>query len=78
MPFSGKEISKAFIAAGWKLLRTRGSHKTYAFGELRETIPMHDELATGTEHELLKSLKKSLGTGPVPKKVQKILKNKKL
>jgi predicted RNA binding protein YcfA (HicA-like mRNA interferase family) len=57
MPLSGKEMVKLFLKAGWVFVRQNGSHVTVSKEGARETIPMHRELATGTEHKLLKRLK---------------------
>ena len=79
MPYSGKHLCSLFEAAGWKFLRQNGtSHRMYGYGTMNETIPMHEELATGTEKAVIKSLKKSLEGREYPKKLQKLLKNKKL
>lgn len=56
MPLSGKEMLKLFLKAGWKVLRTKGSHVVVGFNEDRETIPMHKELKKGLEAYLLKRL----------------------
>lgn len=57
MPLSGKEMVKLYERNGWTVIRQRGSHVTLGKGGERETIPMHKELATGTEKKLLKRLK---------------------
>ncbi|MGV7928710.1 MAG: type II toxin-antitoxin system HicA family toxin [Spirochaetota bacterium] len=49
---------KLFLKAGWKVLRTKGSHVVVGFNEDRETIPMHKELKKGLEAYLLKRLKR--------------------
>jgi predicted RNA binding protein YcfA (HicA-like mRNA interferase family) len=54
MPLSGKEMLKLFERAGWSVLRQRGSHVRALKGKEHETIPMHKELAKGTESCLLK------------------------
>ena len=61
MPMSGKKMLKLYYAQGWKFLRWGGkrSHVIVGKGTDRETIPMHDELATGTEADLLKHLRKA-------------------
>jgi predicted RNA binding protein YcfA (HicA-like mRNA interferase family) len=43
------------------VLRQKGSHVAIGKGGQVETIPMHRELAKGTEHGLLKRLKKKEG-----------------
>ncbi len=57
MPVSGKEMLKRYLAAGWILLRQRGSHVVVGHGNLRETIPQHKELKKGLERALMKRLK---------------------
>lgn len=56
MPLSGKEMLRLYELKGWKMLRQKGSHVRLAKGIERETIPMHKELANGTERYLLKRL----------------------
>jgi len=57
MPVSGKEMLKLFQKAGWKVLRTKGSHVIIGKNSERETIPMHKELKKGLELYLLKKIK---------------------
>lgn len=57
MPLSGKEMLRLYELQGWRVLRQKGSHVRIAKGIERETIPMHKELANGTERFLLKRLK---------------------
>lgn len=57
MPMSGKELLKLYLAAGWIVLRQKGSHVVVGQNNLRETIPMHKELKKGLEKALLKRLK---------------------
>ncbi len=57
MPISGKEMLKLFQKAGWKILRTKGSHVIIGKNDERETIPMHKELKKGLESYLLKIIK---------------------
>lgn len=59
MPMGGKEMLKLYLEAGWQILRQKGSHIAVGLNGQVETIPMHRELAKGTEHGLLKRLKKS-------------------
>jgi predicted RNA binding protein YcfA (HicA-like mRNA interferase family) len=47
---------KLFHAAGWVVLRQKGSHVIIGKHGLRETIPLHKTLARGLERELLKRL----------------------
>ncbi len=57
MPLSGKEMLKLFQKAGWKVLRTKGSHVIVGLNNDRESIPMHKELKKGLEAYLIKRLK---------------------
>jgi predicted RNA binding protein YcfA (HicA-like mRNA interferase family) len=57
MPISGKDMLKLYEKAGWRVKAQKGSHvKVEKNGQI-QTIPMHKELAKGTEHALKKSLK---------------------
>ncbi|HOX18343.1 MAG TPA: type II toxin-antitoxin system HicA family toxin [Spirochaetales bacterium] len=56
MPLSGKEMLDRYLAAGWILVRIRGSHARVMLGAFRETIPLHRELHRGIERALLKRL----------------------
>ncbi len=56
MPLSGKEILRQFEAAGWTVLRQKGSHVVVGKGTRRQVIPMHQELKKGLERALLKAL----------------------
>jgi predicted RNA binding protein YcfA (HicA-like mRNA interferase family) len=58
MPISGDEMLKLFKKAGWAVIARKGSHVKVGKGSLRETIPMHKELALGLEQFLFKRLKK--------------------
>jgi predicted RNA binding protein YcfA (HicA-like mRNA interferase family) len=58
MPMSGEEMLKRYLAAGWCLLRQKGSHVVVGRGNLRETIPQHKELKKGLERALMKRLKR--------------------
>ena len=57
MPMSGKDMLKLFIKGGWQVLRQKGSHVAVGKKGQVETIPMHRELAKGTEHGLMKRLR---------------------
>lgn len=59
MPLSGKEMLKLYERAGWHFVRQCGSHVRVTKGKEHETIPMHRELAPGTEHKLLKRLEEN-------------------
>jgi predicted RNA binding protein YcfA (HicA-like mRNA interferase family) len=61
MPLSGKDMLKLFLNDGWRVLRQKGSHVTIGKNGQVETFPMHRELAKGTEHGLLKRLKRKEG-----------------
>ena len=61
MPMSGKEMLGLFLKDGWQVLRQKGSHVAVGKDGQVETIPMHRELAKGTEHGLLKRLRKTRG-----------------
>ena len=61
MPMSGKDMLKLFLKDGWQVLRQKGSHVAIGKDGQVETIPMHRELAKGTEHGLLERLKKKEG-----------------
>ncbi len=47
---------KRYQAAGWKILRKKGSHVVIGKNGERETIPMHKELKKVIEKYLLKRL----------------------
>jgi predicted RNA binding protein YcfA (HicA-like mRNA interferase family) len=59
MPMSGLDMLKLYLKNGWVILRQRGSHVAVGKDGKVETIPMHRELAKGTEHGLLKRLRKN-------------------
>ena len=60
MPISGKEMKKLFERAGWEFVRQKGSHAILQkLGNPIAIIPMHKELAKGTEAKLLKQLMES-------------------
>ena len=61
MPMSGKEMLGLFLKDGWQVLRQKGSHVAVGKDGQVETIPMHLELAKGTENGLLKRLRKTRG-----------------
>jgi predicted RNA binding protein YcfA (HicA-like mRNA interferase family) len=60
VPLSGKEMVKLYLKAGWVIIpkQGKGSHVKMKKDGVMATIPMHKTLATGTEHALLKELKK--------------------
>jgi predicted RNA binding protein YcfA (HicA-like mRNA interferase family) len=57
MPMSGKDMLSKYLAAGWEILRQKGSHVIIGKGGARQVIPMHKELKKGLERALLKALK---------------------
>jgi predicted RNA binding protein YcfA (HicA-like mRNA interferase family) len=59
VPLSGEVILRLYRKAGWTVLHRRGSHVKVGKGALRETIPLHKELARGLERKLLKRLTQS-------------------
>lgn len=61
MPLSGRQMLRLFVKEGWMLMSKRGSHMKRGKGSLRETIPMHRELARGLEQKLLKRLSQKGG-----------------
>lgn len=58
MPLSGEEMLKLYRKAGWAVVHRRGSHVKVGKSGLRETIPLHKELAPGLERKLLKRLER--------------------
>ena len=62
MPLCGEEMLKLYRKAGWEVVHRKGSHVKVGKGGLRETIPLHKELARGLEQKLLKRL----GAGGTP------------
>ena len=58
MPKSGEQVLKLYLRAGWSVLGQKGSHVRVGKGSLRETIPMHKELALGLERKLMKRLRR--------------------
>jgi len=62
VPKSGEQVLKLYLRAGWSVLGQRGSHVKVGKGALRETIPMHKELALGLERKLMKRLRQSEGS----------------
>jgi predicted RNA binding protein YcfA (HicA-like mRNA interferase family) len=59
MPLSGLQMLRLYRAAGWQVLLQRGSHVMVGKLDLRETIPLHKELARGLENKLLKRLRQT-------------------
>ena len=51
---SGKELIKALEKAGFRRVRKRGSHISLEKGPYRNVVPLHDELAKGTLHGIMK------------------------
>jgi predicted RNA binding protein YcfA (HicA-like mRNA interferase family) len=57
---SGKEMTKLFLKAGWKVRHQRGSHLVVVHSTGRhESIPQHKELDKGMERKLLKTLREA-------------------
>lgn len=56
MPISGEEMLKRYLRHGWVVMHRKGSHVKVGLRTLRETIPLHRELAKGLEHRLMKRL----------------------
>ncbi|OHD25054.1 MAG: addiction module toxin, HicA family [Spirochaetes bacterium GWB1_66_5] len=50
---------KLYRRAGWAVMSRRGSHVKVGKNGLRETIPLHRELARGLERKLLKRLEQT-------------------
>ncbi|HPS59289.1 MAG TPA: type II toxin-antitoxin system HicA family toxin [Spirochaetota bacterium] len=59
MPLSGKEMLALYLRNGWYKISQKGSHVKVGKGNLREIIPMHQELKRGTESALLKRLEEN-------------------
>ncbi|MEK7728543.1 MAG: type II toxin-antitoxin system HicA family toxin [candidate division KSB1 bacterium] len=61
---SGKETIRALEKIGFEKIRQRGSHmilkKETAQGSVGCVVPLHDDLATGTLHGILKQAKVSV------------------
>ena len=66
MPKSGEQVLKLYLQAGWSVLGQKGSHVRVGKGPLRETIPMHKELALGLERKLMKRLAQAEGSTEDP------------
>jgi predicted RNA binding protein YcfA (HicA-like mRNA interferase family) len=54
---SGAEAAKAFVRAGWRFDRQKGSHAVYVkTGHIASlSIPQHRELAPGTLRSLIRA-----------------------
>ncbi len=54
---SGEKLLKVLVRLGYEIIRQRGSHvrlrKHTPSGDHNITIPLHDELAKGTFHDIL-------------------------
>ena len=59
VPKSGEQVLKLYRRAGWSVFEQKGSHVRVGRGSLRETIPMHKELAIGLERKLMKRLRQA-------------------
>ena len=56
MPISGEQMLKRYLRCGWMVMHRKGSHVKVGLRSLRETIPLHKELAKGLERRLMKRL----------------------
>ena len=64
MPISGEEMLKRYMRSGWVVMHRKGSHVKVGYRNLRETIPLHKELARGLERKLQRRLERTgAGTG---------------
>jgi predicted RNA binding protein YcfA (HicA-like mRNA interferase family) len=57
-PVSGKRLARALVRAGWILIRTKGSHRTYQApdGVTLVTVPYHSkDLKPGTQRSIMKA-----------------------
>jgi predicted RNA binding protein YcfA (HicA-like mRNA interferase family) len=59
MPISGEDMLKRHVRSGWVVMHRKGSHVKGGFQNLRETIPLHKELARGLAGKLMKRLQKT-------------------
>jgi predicted RNA binding protein YcfA (HicA-like mRNA interferase family) len=59
MPISGEEMLKRYLRSGWVVLHRKGSHVKVGLRNLRETIPLHKELAKGLASTLMKRLQRT-------------------
>lgn len=53
-PVSGQDLVAALGRAGFEQVRQKGSHVSLRKGELRTVVPLHNELARGTLHDILR------------------------
>jgi predicted RNA binding protein YcfA (HicA-like mRNA interferase family) len=51
---SGEQLIALLKQAGFEVVRQRGSHVSLRKGEFMTVVPLHDELARGTLHGILK------------------------
>ena len=58
MPLSGRKLRKLAERLGWVFMRQKGSHMVMKRGSVTISIPDHKELATGTEHDLLREVRR--------------------
>jgi predicted RNA binding protein YcfA (HicA-like mRNA interferase family) len=63
MPMSGEQMLRLYRRAGWAVMSHRGLHVKVGKNGLRETIPLHRELAKGLERKLLKRLERTGAKG---------------
>jgi predicted RNA binding protein YcfA (HicA-like mRNA interferase family) len=50
---SGAELVTLLKKAGFKVIRTKGSHVSLQKGNFRTVVPLHDELAKGDLAKLM-------------------------
>jgi mRNA interferase HicA len=58
MPITAKEVIRRIEAAGWRVLRQKGSHRIFVHDSLPGIVivPMHKgDLPYGTERQILKA-----------------------
>ena len=58
MPLSGEEMLRLYLKAGWGIVHRKGSPVKVGRNGLRETIPLHRELARGLERKPLRRLER--------------------
>ena len=54
VPVSGKQMVRVFRKIGYTVVRQKGSHIIMEKGEDLLVIPNHDQVAKGTERDLIK------------------------
>ena len=58
MPFKYREIEKRLIKLGYKMVRQKGSHVIFSYGDKIFPVPNHGskDISPGVEKQLLKIL----------------------